>query len=208
VDHELTEGVKIGLEGFYKFLYDRVIGTEFGEAPYFTNGGKGRVFGLEVSAKVDPRGRFFGYLSYTLSRSERMDRNEGYKVFDFDQPHILTVSGTYRLGRGWEAGALFRLTSGNPDTPVIGAIYNKDSDLFTPVYGHINSIRKPLFHRLDVRVEKQWKFSAWKLALYLDIQNVYNSVNSENIVYDFEYRTSRNIRGLPIIPNLGLRGEF
>lgn len=208
VDQEITEGFKVGLEGFYKLLYDRVIGTEFGEAPYFVNGGKGRVAGLEVSAKVDPRGRFFGYLSYTLSRSERSDRNNPYDFFDFDQPHILTVSGNFRLGRGWEAGALFRLTSGNPDTPVIGAIYNKNSDLFTPVFGRVNSIRKPLFHRLDVRVEKLWTFSAWKLALYLDIQNVYNSVNSENIVYDFEYKTSRNIRGLPIIPNLGLRGEF
>jgi hypothetical protein len=72
----------------------------------------------------------------------------------------------------------------------------------------VNSIRKANFHKLDVRIEKKWTFSAWKLALYLDVQNVYNSVNSENIVYDFEYRTSRNIRGLPIIPNLGLRGEF
>jgi TonB family protein len=208
VDQDVAEGFKVGLEGFYKILYDRIIGTEFGEAPYFTNGGKGRVFGLELSAKIDPRGRFFGYLSYTLSRSERMDRNEGYNVFDYDQPHILTVSGTYRLGRGWEVGALFRLTSGNPDTPVIGAIYNKDTQLYTPVYGRVNSIRKPLFHKLDVRIEKLWTFSAWKLALYLDVQNAYNSVNSENIVYDFEYRTSQNIRGLPIIPNLGLRGEF
>jgi TonB family protein len=207
-DSEIAEGFKVGLEGFTKFLYDRVIGTEFGEYPYFTNGGKGRVYGLEVSAKIDPRGRFFGYLSYTLSRSEREDRKEGWNVFDYDQPHILTVSGTYRLGRGWEAGLLFRLTSGNPDTPVIGAIYNKDKDIYTPVYGRVNSIRKPMFHRLDVRVEKQWKFDAWKLALYLDVQNVYNSRNSENIVYDFEYRTSQQIRGLPIIPNLGLRGEF
>jgi TonB family protein len=208
IDRDITEGFRVGVEGFTKFLYDRIIGTEFGEAPYFTNGGQGRVYGLEVSAKIDPRGRFFGYLSYTLSRSEREDRKEGYNVFDYDQPHILTISGTYRLGRGWEAGALFRLTSGNPDTPVIGAIYNKDTDIYTPVYGRVNSIRKPLFHKLDVRIEKQWKFDAWKLALYLDVQNAYNSVNSENIVYDFEYRTSQQIRGLPIIPNLGLRGEF
>jgi TonB family protein len=208
IERDLAEGVRVGLEGFYKHLYDRVIGTQFGEQPYFVNGGKGRIYGLEVSAKVDPRGRFFGYLSYTLSRSERMDRNDRYELFDFDQPHILTVSGVVRLGRGWEAGALFRLTSGNPDTPVAGAIYNKDSDTYSPVFGELNSIRKPLFHRLDVRVEKQWTFSAWKLALYLDVQNVYNAVNSENIVYDFEYRNSQQIRGLPILPNLGLRGEF
>jgi TonB family protein len=208
IDHEFTEGFKVGLEGFYKHLYERVIGTEFGEFPYFTNGGKGRIYGLEVSAKIAPRGRFFGYLSYTLSKSQRLDRNNQYVIFDFDQPNILTVSGTYRLGRGWEIGALFRLTSGNPDTPVIGALYNKDSDLYTPVYGTVNSIRKPLFHKLDVRIEKLWAFSAWKLALYLDVQNVYNAANSENIVYDFQYRTSQQVRGLPIIPNLGLRGEF
>ncbi len=208
VDHEFVPGFKVGIEGFYKHLYDRVIGTEFGEAPLFTNGGRGRIYGMELSAKVDPRGRFFGYLSYTLSRSQREDRTEGWSIFDYDQPHILTVSGTYRLGRGWEVGALFRMTSGNPDTPVIGAIYNKDTDLYTPVYGRLNSIRKPYFHKLDVRIEKLWTFSAWKLALYLDVQNVYNAENSENIVYDFEYRTRQNIRGLPILPNLGLRGEF
>ncbi|HKU42991.1 MAG TPA: TonB-dependent receptor [Polyangiales bacterium] len=208
IERDLTEGFRVGVEGFYKHLYDRVIGTQFGESPYFVNGGKGRIYGLEVSAKVDPRGRFFGYLSYTLSRSERFDRSEQWEYFDFDQPHILTVSGTYRLGKGWEAGALFRLTSGNPDTPVVGAIYNKDSDSYSPVFGRINSIRKPLFHKLDIRIEKQWVFSAWKLALYLDVQNVYNAVNSESIVYDFEYRTNQAVRGLPILPNLGLRGEF
>ncbi|HKP56840.1 MAG TPA: TonB family protein [Polyangiales bacterium] len=208
IEREFGEGIKFGIEGFYKHLYDRVIGTQFGESPTFINGGLGRVYGLEVSAKVDPRGRFFGYLSYTLSRSEREDRNDGYDLFDYDQPHILTVSGVVRLGRGWEAGALFRLTSGNPTTPVVGAIYNKNSDTYLPVYGELNSIREPLFTRLDVRIEKQWTFSAWKLALYLDVQNVYNAKNSENILYDFEYRTNQQIRGLPILPNLGLRGEF
>jgi len=208
IDHTLTQGVRFGIEGFYKYLYDRVIGTDFGQPPQFINGGKGRVFGMEISAKVDPRGRFFGYLSYTLSRSERMDHNEGYKLFDFDQPHILTVSGVYRLGRGWEAGATFRFTSGSLTTPVVAAIYNKDTGLYSPVYGPLNSLRARYFHRIDVRVEKLWTFQTWKLALYLDVQNVYNATNVEGIAYDFEYRQTMKISGLPILPNLGLRGEM
>jgi len=207
-DATLLPGVKLGVEGFYKHLYDRIIGTENGLTPVFTNGGRGRVYGLEFSARVDPRGRFFGYLSYTLSRSEREDRNEGYKVFDFDQPHILTVSGVYRLGRGWEAGATFRLVAGNPATPVVGSLYNKDTGLYSPVYGRVNSIRSPYFHRLDVRIEKVWTFSSWKLAAYLDVQNVYNATNSEGIAYDFEYRKSIRVSGIPILPSLGLRGEL
>jgi Carboxypeptidase regulatory-like domain/TonB-dependent Receptor Plug Domain len=208
VERDVGDSVNLGVEGFYKYLYDRVIGTEFGEEPRFINGGKGRVFGLELSAKVNPKGRFLGYLSYTLSRSERMDRNEGYSLFDFDQPHILTVSGVYRLGRGWEAGGTFRLVSGNPDTPVVGAVCSADTGQCSPVFGRLNSIRATMFHRLDVRVEKQWTFDAWKLAFYVDVQNVYNATNAEGVIYDFEYRKSMKISGLPIFPNLGLRGEI
>jgi TonB family protein len=208
VDHTVMPGVKFGVEGFYKYLYDRVIGTEFGVPPQFINGGKGRIYGLEVSAKIDPHGRFFGFLSYTLSRSERSDHNESYRLFDFDQPQILTLSGVYRLGSGWEAGLTFRLISGNPTTPVIAAVYNKDTGLYSPVYGPVNSLRSPYFHRLDVRIEKQWTFATWKFAIYLDVQNVYNAANVEGIQYDFEYRQVMNIRGLPILPNLGMRGEL
>jgi TonB family protein len=208
-DATLAPGIKVGVEGFYKHLYDRIIGTQFGEAPTFTNGGKGRVYGMEVSAKVDPRGRFFGYLSFTLSRSQRLDPfQKTYQLFDFDQPHILTVSGVYRLGRGWEAGLTFRLTSGNLTTPVIAALFNKDTGLYSPVYGPVNSLRTPYFHRLDLRVEKQWTFSTWKLAVYLDVQNVYNSTNQEGIQYDFEYHQMTPISGIPILPSLGARGEL
>jgi TonB family protein len=208
IDHTLMPGVKIGVEGFYKYLYDRIIGTENGLRPVFTNGGRGKIFGMELSARVEARGRFFGYLSYTLSRSLREDRTEGYKVFDFDQPHILTVSGVYRLGRGWEAGATFRLVAGNPGTPIVGALFNKDTGLYTPVNGPVNSIRNPYFHRLDVRVEKLWTFETWKLAAYVDVQNVYNATNAEGIAYDFEYRRSQKVSGVPILPSLGLRGEL
>jgi outer membrane receptor protein involved in Fe transport len=208
IDHTIMPGVQVGIEGFYKHLYDLVIGTDYGLPPTFINGGRGRIYGLEVSAKVNPKGRFFGYLSYTLSRSEREDHNEGYKLFDYDQPHILTLSGVYRLGRGWEAGLTFRVVAGNPTTPIVGSLFNKDTGLYSPVYGAVNSIRNPYFHRLDLRIEKLWTFSAWKFATYLDIQNVYNATNAEGIAYDFEYKQMMSVRGIPILPNVGVRGEL
>lgn len=208
IEYTPAEGYELGLEGFYKHLYNRVVGTEFGEAPYLENDGTGRVYGLEVSVRVTPRGRFLGYLSYTLSRSERSDHGGDWQLFDFDQTHMATVSGVYRLGRGWEAGATFRLYSGNLDTPIRGASLDTNTALYSPIFGALNSTRNPTFHRLDVRVEKLWTFSAWKLALYLDVQNVYNATNSEGTIYDYEYRRSESISGLPILPNLGLRGEM
>jgi hypothetical protein len=72
----------------------------------------------------------------------------------------------------------------------------------------VNSARNPLFNRLDVRVEKKWVFQSWRLALFLDIQNVYNHQNQEGLIYNYNYRQSTPISGLPIIPALGLRGEM
>ena len=98
----------------------------------------------------------------------------------------------YRLGRGWEAGVTFRLVSGNPDTPIIDSSLNAITGEYSPIFGRLNSIRNPAFNRLDLRVEKQWKFTAWKLALYLDVQNAYNAQNPEGIVYDYEYRQAHD----------------
>ena len=209
VDQEITEGFTIGIDGFYKHLYDNIIGTEFGDAPFFTNDGLGRIYGAELAVRIDPRGRFFGYISYTLSRSERKDPgDEDWRLFDFDQPHIFTASAVYRLGRGWEAGATMRLVSGNPDTDIISASQNVIAEQHSPVFGPLNAIRSPAFNRLDLRIEKQWTFTHWKLALYLDVQNVYNADNPEGYTYDFEYRKRQPIRGLPILPILGLRGDM
>lgn len=208
VDQTLTEGWTLQIDGFYKHLYDRIVGSELGVAPFFVNGGEGRIYGMEVALRVDPTGRLFGYLSYTLSRSERRDAEGDWRLFDFDQTHILTMAAVYRLGKGWEVGALFRLTSGNLFTPIEGSNLNVINSNYSPIFGALNSERDPAFHRLDVRVEKQWIWPSWKLALYLDVQNAYNRQNPEGNVCDFEFRECQPIEGLPILPILGLRGEM
>lgn len=207
-EHDFTDALSLGVEGFYKQIYDRVVsGQNFGD-PVFINDGKGRIYGLEVSGRAKPKGRFFGFLSYTLMRSERNDRNEGWRLFDFDQTHILTLSTGLRLGKGWETGGTFRYVTGNPTTPVVSADFDGVSGLYSAQSGAINSTRNPSFNRLDLRVEKMWTFSSWKLAAYLDVQNSYNAVNREGTQYSYNYQESGPIRGLVIIPIIGMRGEL
>ncbi len=210
-EYDIAPGIEVGVDGFYKYLWDRVIGTEGGLAPRFTNGGIGRIYGAEISGRITPiEGRkFFGYLSYTLMRSERRDREGGpWRLFDFDQTHILTLSMVYKLPKNWEIGGTFRLVSGNPTTPISNRGFNANNGGYFPLNGPINSIRNPYFHRLDLRVEKQWHFDSWKLALFLDIQNVYNRQNQENLAWRFDFRNNIPISGLPIIPAIGIRGEL
>lgn len=207
-DHRFDDTISLGVEGFYKHLWDRVVAVPGGLGERFINDGIGRIYGLEIAGRIEPRGRLFGFLSYTLSRSERRDRDEAWRLFDYDQTHIFTVAATYRLGRGWELGGTLRLVSGNPYTPVIGSIYNVNADLYQPLYASVNSERAEFFHRLDVRIEKLWRFQHWRLAVYLDVQNAYNSMPSEGEVYNYDYTQRSDIPGLPIIPSLGLRGEL
>ncbi|MEM6958452.1 MAG: TonB-dependent receptor, partial [Myxococcota bacterium] len=77
-EQTLARGVTLGAEGFYKYLYDRVVQTETGVDPVFSNDGTGRVYGLELSGRISPSNDFplFGFASYTLSRSERNDRDD------------------------------------------------------------------------------------------------------------------------------------
>lgn len=210
-EYDAAEGVRFGVDGFYKRLWNRVVSRQDGLAPFFENAGIGRIYGAEISARINPtRGRrYFGYLSYTVSRSERRDHpDDRWRLFDFDQTHIFNLAFVYKFKRNWELGGVLRLVSGNPTTPIVGNAYDAFNDVYVPINGELNSRRNPLFHRLDIRVEKQWHFARWKLAFFLDIQNVYNQANQEGLIYNFDYLQNVPVSGLPLIPAIGLRGEL
>jgi hypothetical protein len=170
------------------------------------------VLGGDFLLRVRPTGRFFGFVSYTLMRSERRDElgpdGGRWRLFDRDQTHIVGATGAYRLGRGWEAGASIRYTSGTPYTPVVGSTYDGTTDVYSPRLGPAMSARNPAFSRIDLRIQKTWTFSRWSLAAYLDVQNVLNSPNREGFEYSYDYRRRQGNGGLPILPILGLRGEL
>jgi TonB family protein len=210
-EYDALPGARFGVEGFYKYLWDRPVTTPGGLAPFYVNEGVGRIYGAEFSINFRPAtGRqYFGYLSYTLSRSERKDGpNEPWRLFDFDQTHILSAAFVYNFPRNWEIGGTFRLVSGNPGTPVIGSIYDALNDVYIPIDGQVNSIRNPLFNSLSIRVQKKWIFEGWRLAVFLDVQNAYNYGNQEGIIYNYDFSQQTPLLGLPIIPSLGIRGEL
>ena len=204
VDHQITDRISLGVDGYYKDLQHMIAAGPMGMRD---NAGTGRIYGLEVAGRWQPGGDFSGFLSYTLSRSER---NEGgrWRLFDYDQTHILTLSGSYKLGRGWEVGSTFRLVTGNPETPVVGSVFDADIDSYRPIYGAVNSSRNPMFHRLDVRVEKQFTLGGYRFAGYLDLQNAYNRKNRESTAYNFDYSERSDTPGLPLLPSLGIKGEL
>lgn len=175
----------------------------------FVNEGTRYSYGLEFIIKREISERAFGWLSYTFSRARQRNRVGSRLVpTGFDQPHVLNAVASWKPGRGFELGARFQLASGRPDTPVIGATYDADSGNYDPVRGPFRSTRVPTFKQLDVRVEKVWLYETWSLGLYLDIINVANFKNVEAIEYDYRYRESAPVTSFPILPTLGIRGNW
>jgi TonB family protein len=190
---------------------DDLVANDDGTFSYvnFLNGGHRQSYGLEILIKREISARAFGWLSYTFSIARQ--RNPSYTHATptaFDQPHVLNAVGSYKLGRGYEAGLRFQLASGRPDTPVLGSTYNADTGQYEAVRGGLRSVRVPTFRQIDFRVEKQWLYQRWSLGLYLDIINVANFKNVEAIQYDYRYRESAPVTSFPIFPTLGIRGTW
>ncbi|RYE94867.1 MAG: TonB family protein, partial [Myxococcales bacterium] len=211
VEQQLTRQVDLSAEGFYKQL-DQVVSrapSADGSGFTYNNQGSGYVAGGEFLLRYRPDARFFGWIAYTLSRSTRRDGpNEPLRLFQYDQTHILTMIGSYRIGRGWEIGARFRLVSGSLTTPCDGGVYSSPAGSYACLSGAAFSERLPAFHQLDIRLDKRWDFQTWKLSTYLDLLNTYNHGNVEDVSYNYNFTQRIYQTGLPIIPSVGLRGEF
>jgi TonB family protein len=171
--------------------------------------GEGRSYGMQVMLRRDLGGGFFGWLAYTLLRSERrLTSSHPWRLFDYDQTHVLTALASYDLGSGFEVGARARVASGYPRTPVTDTYFDSRRDQYEPILGAQNSIRIPYFFQLDARVSKRWTFSNNEIEAYLDVLNTTNQQNPEEIVYNSNYSEKKYINGLPILPVVGLKWSY
>jgi TonB family protein len=207
-EHSFNQNLNIDVITFYKHLYGSVSPIDDPVLRY-DNNGSGRIYGLELLLRHNLTSRFFGWVSYTLMRSERKDSEDNdYRLFSLDQTHILTLIAQYKLSSQWEIGARYRYTTGNPQTPFVNAIYDTDNDVYVPVPGAVNSTRVDPFQQVDIRLDRKWIFDTWMLTAYLEIQNALNRANPEGQRYNYNFTQSQVITSLPIIPSIGLRGEL
>ena len=178
-------------------------------AQALVNEGEGRSYGAQFLLRHELAKGFFGWVAYTILRSERKDAGSSeYRLFDFDQTHVLTALASYDLGKGFDIGVRGRYASGYPRTPVVGSYFDARSATYQPLLGEKNSIRIPEFMELDVRIAKRFKLQTSSLEIYLDVHNVSNRKNPEEIAYNADYTQRLYIEGLPILPVLGIKWEF
>ncbi|HTP30050.1 MAG TPA: hypothetical protein VMK12_30880, partial [Anaeromyxobacteraceae bacterium] len=212
----LSPSTTVDVQGYYKDLSSIVIPSDrlvqrggITQTENFSNGGFGFSRGIELLVRQELARGLFGWISYTLSQSrQKPAEGEAVTNFPFDQRHNLFLVISQKLPRDWTIGGSLRYTTGDWHTPIANAIYDSDGDVYQPIAGLRYSQRLPDFFELDCRIDKRWVYERWSFGVYLDVRNVTNRRNIELFQYGYDYHQRVDVPGLPIFPNLGLRGEF
>jgi TonB family protein len=173
------------------------------------NGGRGRTLGGELVLRQNPWRGWSGWVSYSLSKSERKDGSDDeWRLFDFDQTHQMTAVLGYELDQHWSFGARFRAASGFPRTEVTSAYYDARLGRYQPRFGAHNGVRLPTSFQLDLHAEYTQAWSDIGFTFYVDVLNATNSENPVETVYNHDYSERDFLTSLPILAVLGGRVEF
>ncbi len=157
----------------------------------YTGNRWGRAYGMELMLRLPQQGRMFGWLSYTLMRSERMRRFAQYGddqqvvsdttallPFAFDQAHTLNLTLGYQLPKGYKLSASFHFNTGRPESGEFGS---RTSRIVTDSMGRQGWVpvsldqvdRLPAYARLDLRASKSITYSSATAEFYLDMFNTF-----------------------------------
>jgi len=167
-----------------------------------TSNGKGRAYGFELFSQLRSVKGWSNIVSYTFVISEFQDYNGGFISSTWDNRHILTISAQKEFKRNWNFGFKWRFAGGLPFTPydmektANVLAWSTQGRAFID-YSSINSDRLPVFHQLDIRVDKRFYFKNWYFSVYFDVQNAYNfqSVQPDYVLRVFDEQ------GSPVIEN-------
>lgn len=175
----------------------------------FDDDGEGRSYGWELLIRREAKEGLFGWLSYTLSRSERFLNGGQVLPFFFDQTHVLNFALSYKVG-GFRFGARLTLATGRPTNDLTptdsrdNVVWDADENDYDVEFGAART-RLPLFHQLDVRIDRDFVLGPLEGSFYLDIINIYNANNAESYAYEYDFSQRGTLPGLPFLPTLGVR---
>ena len=172
--------------------------------------GKGRAYGVEMLLqKKFSEIPLYGQISVTLGKSTVDAANGKTYPNPFDQRFILNITGGYKLNNTWEFSGKFRFFTGAPYTPT----YRPSDNAQNP--GQIQNLpdeylsrRLENGHHLDVRVDRYFNFSGWRMMVFMDIQNIYNRKNQNPPDYNFAEDKVEDRGSIGILPSIGISAEF
>jgi ferric enterobactin receptor len=184
----MTPAVLLDAQGYYRYLDDlsmfapRLIpGVAPGPGAQLIHQGWGTAMGAEVVIQHKASWNS-GWISYSLSKVEYTFPTLETSAFPApqDHRHDLKVTDVVRIGPRWTIGATFMASSGRGITPAasISAVWlPAGAEVDQLSFAAKNSERLPVYHRLDISTQREFRVSGLRATLGASVFNVYNRKN-------------------------------
>jgi len=182
------------VEVYYKYLKNQL--DYIDNADLFINPtvenqllqGLGRAYGAEFYLKKN-KGKFTGWISYTLSRTERLVNgisNDKWFFSRYDRTHCLNASVSYDFNKRLTVSASFVYLTGTPATFPNTKLQIQSLNIPYNTDGTRNNYRNTPYNRLDLGLTYNFKnneTSKFKQTLVFSVYNAYNRKNAFSIYF-------------------------
>jgi hypothetical protein len=124
------------------------------------------------------------------------DRDDAFETFahsQYDQTHILNVTGNYKLTGTWDVGGRAKYNTGSTFTPVDDAVYNANLDKYQPRTAATTrnfSARLPDYNEINVYSNWDFLFDTWKMGLKLGLEYIALGPKAVQQQYNYDYSKS------------------
>lgn len=226
ISHALKNNYELTIETYFKKMSDLI---EYKEgASFFLEfsnwdekvavNGKGDSYGIELLLQKK-EGKTTGWIGYTLSWSNRQfdELNFGKTYpYRFDKRHDLSIVVSHKLKKTIELSGVWVFSTGTAMTLPVGFYQQSplnevwNGQILTE-YSERNSIRMPIYHRLDLGInfikERKKYTRIWNLSLY----NTYGRKNPFFVYYDNDYYLGSGFKQLSVlmfIPSISYQIKF
>ncbi|MBA2613922.1 MAG: TonB-dependent receptor [Bacteroidetes bacterium] len=182
------------VEVYYKYLQNQLDYVD--NADLFINErvegqliqGLGRAYGAEFYVKKN-KGKIKGWISYTLSKTERLVRgisNDNWFFSRYDRTHCLNTSLNYDISKRWNISTNFVFLSGTPASFPNSKIQIQNYNIPYNTDNIRNNYRITPYHRLDLGATYTFKKNEtrrYKQTLVFSVYNAYNRRNAFSIYF-------------------------
>jgi hypothetical protein len=160
-------------------------------------------------------GKLRGWLSYTLSKSERefAGINNGKPFpFKYDRRHQITAFVKMNLSKTWNFSMSWIFTSGSPVT-IPTSVYTLNDKIYYQ-FTERNNIRMSNYHRMDLSFTKTILLQKSKRTWNIGAYNIYSHVNPMFISSSYIVTNSSSrlkffeVGLLPLIPFVSYEISF
>ena len=185
IEYNSSNSSRFTIESFYKkynnypiSVFDNISlankGADFevlGNELLLSNG-KGKSYGLEFLYQQKLQNNFYGIFSYTFFFSEFSNLDNIYLPSVWDNRHLISFTGGYKLKKNWEISSKLRYTGNTPYAPVDTASSSLSYPEIIFDYSQLGNYFLQSFTKLDLRVDKRWNFKSTSMNFYIDIENI------------------------------------